>query len=192
VSIISLDKNKTAEMESLMKICKSDSQIYGMKLRDAHYKLGRQLARRMIDDLHDKNITMIIMMRAGFCFGMGIADELEESGVRISILFYYNKKVWEEERINQAWLFANNVILVDAVINSGDTIIRLAQSLQNNGKLIFASNVISAKAIHKFEDKYLYVVRISERSFIGSKQSIVKDGKGPDTGDKLFTPYWFT
>jgi uracil phosphoribosyltransferase len=191
MSIISLLESQTEmltakELESLITICKSDSQICGVKLRETHYKLGKMLAKRILDDLPEHDITLIIMMRAGLCFGLGIADELEIFGLKTSVLFYFNDEQWKEEKLNWSHELTNKIILTDAVINTGDNIIRIAQAVKNNKNIIYATNVISYKAIQKFEDKCLYTTRISEKSFIGSKVSTIKDGKGPDTGDRLF------
>jgi uracil phosphoribosyltransferase len=182
---------KNIEVESLISVCKSDSQIYGFKLREAHYKLGKILAEKMVNDLPNHDITVIVMMRAGLCFGMGIADGLEMFGVKVSILFHFNEEQWDKEKINWTQALANDIILADAVINTGDSIIRFAQAIQYNKNVFFASNVLSEKAVHKFCDKCLYTIRVSEKSFVGSKVSVIKDGKGPDTGDRLFTPYEF-
>jgi uracil phosphoribosyltransferase len=191
MSIISLNVEKNNEVESLIAICKSESQVCGLKLREAHYKLGNILARRMVNDLSNHAITVIVMMRAGLCFGMGIADGLDVLGVEVSILFHFNDEQWNKEKAKWTQALTNDIILADAVINTGDSIIQLAQTLQNSRNVFFVSNVISEKVLQKFSDKSLYTIRISEKSFVGSKVSIVKDGKGPDTGDRLFTQYEF-
>jgi uracil phosphoribosyltransferase len=187
MNVISPDNEKNSELESLIEVCKSDSVVHGLQLRKAHYRLGKILANRLIKDLHNDKITLIIMMRAGLCFGMGIADELEQLGMKTSILFHYDEEHWDKEKNNYVQSLENDILLIDAVINMGDTIIQLAQSIKNNGKIIFASNVISEKAVNKFEDKQLYTIRISAKNFKGSKITVVKDGKGPDTGHRLFT-----
>jgi len=189
MSISSLYFEKNTELESLIAVCKSDSKINGLQLRKVHYKLGKILAIRMLDDLSGDSITIIIMMRAGLCFGMGIADELEQLGKNISVLFYFDEEQWNNEKENYAQTLKNDIVLIDAVINTGDNIIQLSQSIKNNNRIYFASNVLSEKSVYKFEDKQLYTIRISEKSFKGSKTSLVKDGKGPDTGDRLFTQY---
>ena len=187
MNVISLDIEKNSKLESFIAVCKSDSHINGLQLRKAHYELGKILANRIAKDLPSNSITIIIMMRAGLCFGMGIADELEQLGIKTSILFHYSEEHWNKEKDNYTQVFENDLILVDAVINTGDSIIKLAQTMKNNKKVFFASNVLSKKAVYKFEDKLLYTIRISEKNFKGSKVSVLKDGKGPDTGDRLFT-----
>jgi uracil phosphoribosyltransferase len=191
MSIISLlDTEKSSELESLIAVCKSDSSVQGLQLRETHYKLGNILAKRMINDLPNNDITVIIMMRAGLCFGMGIADSLEILGAKVSILFHFNEEQWNKEKINCPLALINDLIFTDAVINTGDTIIKLSQSINNGKNIFFASNVLSEKAVSKFNDKCLYTTRISEKSFKGAKISVIKDGKGPDTGDRLFTQFF--
>ena len=197
MSVISLFESQSsllnaAELMPLIEICKSDSRVHGLKLREAHYKLGKMLAKRILEDLSSQYITVVIMMRAGLCFGLGIADELELFGIKLSVLFYHNEEQWKKEKVNWNQMFDNDIILTDAVINTGNNIIQLANSIQNNKEILFASNVLAFKSVHKFSDKRLYTTRISENSFTGSKILVVKDGKGPDTGDRLFTQYEFT
>jgi uracil phosphoribosyltransferase len=125
-------------------------------------------------------------MRAGLCFGMGIADELEEYGINVSILFYCDEEQWKNEKANCPQVFENDILLVDAVINTGNSIIQFSKTLPKSQTIFFSSNVISDKALNQFDNKSLYTVRISEKSFKGDKTDILKDGKGPDTGDRLF------
>jgi hypoxanthine-guanine phosphoribosyltransferase len=189
MSVLSLDIEKNSNLESFIAVCKSDSHINGLQLRKAHYELGKILASEIANNLSDNSITIIIMMRAGLCFGMGIADKLEQLNMKTSILFYYSEEQWDKEKNNYAQMLENDIILVDAVVNTGDSIIKFAQTIENNRNIYFATNIISRIAVDKFEDKSLYAIRISEKNFKGSKISIVKDGKGPDTGDRLFTQY---
>jgi uracil phosphoribosyltransferase len=82
-------------------------------------------------DLHNDALTLIIMMRVGLCFGMGVADELEWLGVTVSILFHYNDKQWDKEKENYPQALENDILLVDAVINTGDGIVQCAEALAN-------------------------------------------------------------
>jgi uracil phosphoribosyltransferase len=186
MSITSLDIEKNFEIEPLIAVCKSDSQTKGLPLREAHYELGKKLAKRMANDLPNDSITIIVMMRAGLCFGMGIADELEQLNKKVSVLFHFSEEQWNKEKDNCTHVLENDIILADAVINTGDNIIKFAQTIKNNKNIFFASNVLSEKAVNKFANESLYTIRISEKHFKGSKTSIIKDGKGPDTGDRLF------
>ncbi len=167
--------------------CKSNSGISGAKLREAHYRLGRELARYINkkEELNKNNsITIFILMRAGLFFGIGISDELESLGFKVNILLSTNNTLKE---------FDNNddkIIIVDAVINSGETVINLLQSL-NNKEIIVATNVISSSHIDRFDDIKTYATRISEKSYKGSNNKTVSNGKGPDTGDRLFSSNFY-
>ena len=56
--------------------------------------------------------------------------------------------------------------------------------IKENVKVV--TNILCNKAIDKFNDYSLYTVRVSSNSFTGSKVKEQKNGKGPDTGDRLF------
>ena len=186
MSVICLDIENSAEAGSLVDICKSDSGKSGATLRNAHYKLGLLLSKRIARDVSGCPVSIVIMMRAGLCFGMGIADGLEQLKIEIRVLFFQNDEQWEKEQNNCPHALDSTVILIDAVINSGESIITFSKQLVQSQRIIFAVNVISEKGRENFEDKSVYAVRISKNSFIGSKSETTANGKGPDTGDRLF------
>lgn len=73
-----------------------------------------------------------------------------------------------------------NVILVDAVINTGET---LRQILKQD--MAVACCVINEKSVPLF-DGQLYAVRVSKNSFVGSDTKVQKGNHGPDTTMRLF------
>jgi uracil phosphoribosyltransferase len=186
MSVICLDIENSAETSALVSICKSDSWKGGMILRDAHYQLGLLLSKQIARDVSGDLVSVVIMMRAGLCFGLGIADGLELSKIETRILFFQNEEQWKKEQDNCPHALHNTVILVDAVINSGKSILAFSKQLTQSRRIIFAANVLSEKCLENFEDKSVYVTRVSKNSFIGSKSETTANGKGPDTGDRLF------
>jgi len=186
MSIICLDLQKNKEVPSLIEICKSTSGRAGIILRKAHYQLGTMLANQIVELFKNKRITVVIMMRAGLPFGMGVADTLEENGLLTSILFYTNEIQWNKEKQNNPQSLKNTILLVDSVINSGESILKFSQQFVDCQDIYFIANVVSDKAFQRFNGKNLCAVRISQNSFVGAKTNIVKDNKGPDTGDRLF------
>ncbi|GHU39512.1 hypothetical protein FACS1894190_04520 [Spirochaetia bacterium] len=186
MSITYLDISKNIYANTLIDKCKSDSHINGVELRNVHYRLGCMLAHQIAVDLNNRAVTVIIIMRAGLCFGMGISNELENIGIKPQILFYFDNNQWEKEKSNCLQALNNDILIVDSVINSGNSIIKFAQGILNNQKILFATNVISENALKKFYDRNIYAVRKSNHSFIGSKNNIVINNNGPDTGDRLF------
>ena len=171
------------EIEKLIDICKSDSKICGYKLRDAHYNLGKYLGKFIInnEDIENKKIAVIAMMRAGLMFALGIAKSLEENN---DVDFIFSNQ--DELNLNEY----DQIIIADAVINSGKTIFKFIEN-NNLSNVIIATNVLSNKNIELFDKINLYTVRISEHSYIGTKEKIIRNGKGPDTGDRLFSSMFY-
>jgi uracil phosphoribosyltransferase len=126
------------------------------------------------------------MMRSGLCFGMGMADGLEYAGVKIQVLFHYDNEQWKKETSNCPHALSNTMFLVDAVINTGESIIMFSEQFTKSNRIIFVANVISKNGLKNFKNKEVYAIRISENSFTGSKSEIIINGRGPDTGDRLF------
>ncbi len=178
-NIKTLDVN--AEIEKLIRICKSNSNINGRQLRVAHNDLGGKIAELIKNDYPKEEFIVVVMMRSGLCFGMGIADTLD-----CPILFFdnkniedFNKQISENPKIKKF-----RMIICDGVINTGKSIVSLANNYLQY-RPILASNVIS----NKFNNTNLfpiYATRISSNSYEGAKQTIVLNGKGPDTSDRLF------
>lgn len=171
----------TNEIANNISICKSDSGITGKLLRNAHYSLGIELAKLIQKDYPNKKFAVVIMMRSGLCFGQGIADFFD-----CPELFYEdsNSKKFDDEFYCNSLYKDRIIILVDGVINSGKSMREIIAKM-NGYKTIIATNVISSK----FNVDYIhpiYATRISGRSFVGAKQQIISNGKGPDTSDRLF------
>lgn len=165
--------------------CKSGSGKMGFQLRQAHYELGMCMANNIHQNYPKQNQFVVwILMRAGLPFGLGIADGLEKQGSRVAIHFI-------DEKINDEIITSYNgqtIILADAVINSGKSIERIYKSLPENIKqsMIFATTVIPQNTVSQFKHLNLMTVRISPNQYQGAKVSIIQNGKGPDTGDRLF------
>lgn len=179
-SIKTLDASKELVKRNI-EVCKSDSGIEGKKLREAHYFLGGEVAKIIKADFYDAQYVAIIMMRSGLAFGQGIADCLD-----CPELFYdrssagtFVKTFMEDEKYK-----GHKIVLCDGVINSGKTMGEIVEQLAGYS-IVIASNVIA----NKFDVNNLYPIyasRLSSNSFIGSKQRVVSNGKGPDTSDRLF------
>jgi uracil phosphoribosyltransferase len=185
MNITYLDTYKYPQADTFINICKSDSGETGFVLRHAHYQLGKMLATIIMENMEETTITLIVMMRSGLCLGLGIADAMETSGRKVSLLLYNDTTQWEKERKNCSRALTNKILLIDSVINTGLNIITFADSLRSKD-IIFVTNVIAEKALPLFENRKLFIVRVSQRSFVGAKVAIPCKNKGPDTGDRLF------
>lgn len=175
--IKSLEQNEY--IKKLIAECKSTSGIEGYQLREAHYKLGKEVGKMIYEDNPKASYCVVIMMRSGLPFGQGIADYLD-----CSEIFCYNNVEEVSDEMNKNPELADKVFIIsDGVVNSGKTINALASRV--NGPILIATNVISAKYKSSFYGP-IYATRISSNSYVGAKQRVVSEGKGPDTSDRLF------
>ncbi|MDO4431570.1 MAG: uracil phosphoribosyltransferase [Lonepinella koalarum] len=185
MGIFILQDHLTEHEQHWVEQCKSASGKMGFPLRQAHYELGMCMANHIHqNDSKQNQFAVWILMRAGLPFGLGIADGLEKQGHRVAIHFI-------DKKINDEMIASGNdktTILVDAVINSGKSIQCIYQNLPENIKqsMIFATTVIPQNTVSQFKHLNLMTVRISSNQYQGAKVNIIKNGKGPDTGDRLF------
>ena len=174
--------DKTEQLEKIIAECKSDSGVCGKRLRAAHYTAGRLLGEKISKSMGASNIAVVIMLRSGLPFGLGIADELEcASAVRV---FFCDEAHGLKLNVNADDF--DKVLVVDAVIRTGKSMLDWAEKLNAPEKVVFATNVIDESGICNFDGKNVFAVRASKHSFVGSAQKAIVNGKGPDTGDRLF------
>jgi len=164
----------------------SDSNVAGNELREAHYQLGEMLGNYIEhEELNTNNkVLVIIKMRSGLMFGLGLADEIESKNHRVHIVFDTNSVI--KNSIDTY----DRIILVDGVINSGRSIVEDLNTL-NNPKVLVATNVISSQAVDLFLNHIIYAVRQSEKHFVGTDKKIVSGNQGPDTSERLFRSDFF-
>lgn len=158
---------KTEEVRRLLAVTKSDSGISGPELAEAHITLGRRLGRCM--EIDPANTTVVAVLRGGIFFAMGI---YLETGCRFET---YDPKCQCFVRPN-----TRDVVLVDAVINTGETIRRV-----RTPDMKIACCVINENAVKLFDSK-LYTVRVSSNSFVGAGVKQQSGHVGPDTTMRLF------
>ena len=159
---------KTKEINDLIAITKSNSGISGPELAKAHIQLGIAMGRH-IKGLNPEDTTIVAMLRGGIFFAEGMYFAM---GCKFHI---YDPK--QEQFVRPE---TKNVILVDSVINTGKTILKILDS-----SMKVACCVINEKAVPVFDDQ-LYTVRVSKNSFIGKNVKKQKENVGPDTTMRLF------
>ena len=115
---------------------------------------------------------------------MGIADKLEKAGSQVAIYFIHH----DINNEIKAEIADRTIILVDAVINSGKSIQQIMITLPEmiRQSVILTTTVIPKETVSKFEQFNLLVVRVSSNQYQGAKVNTITQGKGPDTGDRLF------
>ncbi|WP_295056829.1 phosphoribosyltransferase family protein [uncultured Fibrobacter sp.] len=165
--------------------CKSNSNVAGTQLREAHHHLGFELAKTFWSELHCG--VVVCFMRGGLPFSLGIADKLD-----CPILFYDDKNSPDFFERNADQLCGRRVILVDSVINSGKSMLKALEKLKDiSSDIKIATNVLCYKAIERFNSLETFTVRVSGNSFEGSNVKEQCGNKGPDTGDRLFKTQGF-
>lgn len=159
-------------------ICKSNSGINGAGLAAAHIRLGRKLGEIMRSFIPNINTAVIVLERGGRFFGDGVYTGFG------GVFYSYNPKTDAFPDIQQ-----EVVIIVDSVINTGKSVLDMIDKLKQRKhtiEIIIASNVIQKNAYNLLKGHKVFAVRTSANSFVGSKQATQKNGKGPDTADRLF------
>jgi uracil phosphoribosyltransferase len=178
----SIESKEECILELIEKL-KSNSLICGKELRDLHVMLGEKITATVIQEGINNDSILIVMMRAGIYFATGIADEIEERGFKVPMLLIDDNILSEK---NKKILTGKEVIIIDAVINTGETIINVISQLPKIKNIKIVTTVIAEDSITKFNEYKLFTIRTSKNKYKGTNTIRIKDGCGPDTGDRLF------
>lgn len=166
------------EVQADIAICKSNSGISGSRLAAAHVRLGEKIGRHIATVFPEKNTSILVLERGGRFFGDGVY--MGAGGIFYSM----NPKQDDAPVIN-----TERVVIVDSVINTGKSIMRIIDELKNHNPgidVIIAANVIQNEAVELFKDYLVFATRLSKNSFVGVNQSKQTGKTGPDTADRLF------
>lgn len=159
-------------------ICKSNSGINGSRLADAHIRLGKILGEAIQRFVPNFSSAVIVLDRGGRFFGDGVYISFG------GVFFPFNPKKDDIPDIH-----SNIMVIVDSVINTGrsilDTIYKLKRKAPD-AEVFIAANVIQEKAVELLKDYKIFAVRTSTNSYVGCRQTEQRNGKGPDTADRLF------
>lgn len=159
---------KTEEINKLIAITKSDSDISGPELARAHMKLGKELGIHL-NMFDPAETTIVAVLRGGIFFAEGMYFAM---GCKFQT---YDPK--HEEFVRPK---TKNVILVDSVVNTGKTILNVLDP-----DMYVACCVINENAVPALDSK-LFTIRISKNSFIGKSVRKQEGNVGPDTTMRLF------
>ncbi len=183
-----------------------DARVAGPALREAHAAIGRYLATEYLTDIigldeisiphvqgklteghqlrHERQTTIVALMRGGEPMALGVSDIFPLAS------FFHAKA---PENIKPDLLKGQQtIVLVDSVVNSGDTVHNFVEhihGLNDAVRIVVVAGVVQAGFIHgpkaRLPQTYavhknlsVVALRLSENSFTG---------KGPtDTGHRLF------
>lgn len=162
-----------------------------MELRKIHYEFGKLLGLEILGSrpkinkqaitsqgnkesltfFDDRDFVVVGILRAGLYLSEGIREIfpsceyiLCKNAERLS---HYTQK---------------NIILVDAVINTGETIINFLDSIHKNNRIYIATNVIYNETIDKLlnisQSIDIFSIRKSQNTYVGKGAN--------DTGNRIF------
>lgn len=173
-----LSDTMDSEVLNNIRICKSNSGINGNRLALAHIRLGNRLGTVISDLISPQDTAVLVLERGGRFFGDGLYAGF--GGV------FYSMNPSKDEIPD---IEADRVILVDSVINTGKSILKIIQKIRAKRAdidIIIAANVIQKDAVKLFDGLKIYCVRTSSNSFVGKNQAKQVGKTGPDTADRLF------
>lgn len=140
------------EVQADIAICKSNSGISGSRLAAAHVRLGEKIGRHIAAVFPEKNTLILVLERGGRFFGDGVY--MGAGGIFYSM----NPKQDDTPVIN-----TERVVIVDSVINTGKSIMRIIDEIKNHNPgidVIIAANVIQNEAVELFKDYLVFATRL--------------------------------
>ncbi len=171
-----LEDNEDVTQE--VAVCKSSSAVNGSRLALTHFELGRRLGSYIKQAFPNANTPVIVSERGGRFFGDGLYITFG------GCLYPYNAKSDTIPDVK-----SNFIIIVDSVINTGNSILTLISDLKKsnpNVKVCIATYVIQREAFDKLREYTVFAVRVSDNKFVGKRQKKQTGNTGPDTADRLF------
>ena len=171
-----LDEDISLSTWELCEASKSSSGISGNALSNIHEQLGERLGQILNENYNDSQTTMICLLRGGLFLAAGIYRKFNCK----FLLFNPN-----HDSITDLTIDTDNVLLVDSVINSGETLLRMIHHLKDKN-VIIAAGVIQRESLRKFCEYPTYLCRVSNNKFKGVRSKIQVGLYGPDTSDRLF------
>jgi uracil phosphoribosyltransferase len=167
--------------------------VDSLDLCKIHFEMGKLLAYEMLEEFelseteiqhvqgikkgmelaNKNNIVIFALMRAGLYTAEGVRSVFKESQF-IPLNEVETDKNDLENKI---------IIVVDAVINTGKSMVKVIEHLQRKKpkKIFIATLIIQNEALQladKHENISFYALRISENKYVGKG--------GTDTGNRLF------
>ena len=172
-----LEKERS-DITEYISVCRSDSGINGARLANAHFRLGQILGQKIKEFLPDDDTAILVLERGGRFFGDGLYTTFGGT--------FYRYNSTETELPN---IYQDNVIITDSVVNTGRSVLSTVDKLKQSApdiEIFVAANVVQRKALELLRDYKIFTVRTSDNYFVGSRQTEQRNGKGPDTADRLF------
>lgn len=181
-----------------------DAKLAGPALREAHRRVGWYLATEFLPDvigieeypiahvqghqtsgyrlLHEQHISILALMRGGEAMALGVNDALP-------LAMFVHASSPDDVKIHHLQN-QRTVVLVDSVVNSGETAVQFVRKVRNlhaTIRIVIVAGVIQAQSVSRgllarelasHAKVSLVALRLSDNKFTGSGTT--------DTGNRLF------
>lgn len=188
------------ENENIFKILNTKSRVSTLstvELSEVHKKLGELLSYELLEEFQMKEIgidhvqgkkigyglnsserfLIIVLMRGGLYVADGFKNIFDNQ-----YDFEMINSTDEIQRIQEEYDIDNaNIIIIDSVINTGNSIKEIVDLFSNNKKIYIVSLVMqedSKKVFQDYHNLVFYISRLSKNSYVGKGNT--------DTGNRLF------
>lgn len=171
-----------------------NKELRNNKLASLHTQIGEVLGQAMlnfrptesgfiktvqdidctIQEVSRKNITIVVLMRAGLYVGQGVRNILDSDDQ----VYLLSNTV---DDVDLDYIRNRDIVIVDSVINSGKTIIKYIDSFKDAKSISCISIVMQSRftdIAKKYSDILFLTSRISDNYYIGAGAI--------DTGNRLF------
>ena len=160
-----------------IKLAKSDSGCCGSELRTIHYHMGKQIGEVISKtiDIEDTVIMPLLTGAVPFAFGVG-----EIIDVKMLMIDSHNGHSFPS-------IHEKNIIIIDEVINTGKTVLEIADYYKAYHNIILATTVMPEDS-EAFDSEYdIYTYRISKHRYKGTLVKKITGTEGPDTAARLYS-----
>lgn len=181
-----------------------DAKLAGPALREAHRRVGWYLATEFLPDvigieeypiahvqrhqtsgyrlLHEQQISILALMRGGEAMALGVNDALP-------LAMFVHASRPDDVKIHHLQN-QRTVVLVDSVVNSGETAVQFVRKVRNlhaTIRIVIVAGVVQAQSVSRgllarelanHAKVSLVALRLSDNKFTGSGTT--------DTGNRLF------
>lgn len=169
-----------AEAKFLADRAGSASGCRGDELRKVHFEIGQRIGEEIVEktDLTPSDTVLVSLLTGAIPFSLGIGSVID------------TKLLWcdPHQADGLPAVDRKNIILIDEVINSGKTILEIAQYYRNEGHKIYLAATVMPEDSEAFDSDYdLFTFRVSEHRYIGAIVKEIRGAKGPDTAARLYS-----
>ena len=170
------EEHKGAEAVRLVSLAKSDSGCRGAELRSVHMRLGELMGAELEKAVGTGDTVIIVMLTGAVPLAFGVGTVLDTK-----MLFYDPHNADPFPDVAEA-----NVVIVDEVINSGESVREIAEHYATGHSVTLVTTVMPDDS-EAFRFPYeIYTFRVSNHRYVGAMTKKRSGNTGPDTSARLY------